>query len=98
MTNSQELKQKLGEATEQLETKIGELWTNHSHHYSNLEPWQRGTLLIALTFFLLFSLYYLTKKETPKPRELTEAEKKHLERLAEERILKRAEFLRKLQH
>ena len=84
MTNSQELKNQLGKYTKQLENK--------------LEPYQRGLLLISLTLFLLFSIYYLTKKETPKPRELTDQEKKQLEKLAEERILKRAEFLRRLQH
>ena len=82
MTNSQSLKDQLGKATEQLE--------NH------LEPWQRGLLLIALTVFLLISIYYLTKKEKPEPRELTEIERKKIEALAEERILKRAEFLRRL--
>ena len=84
MTNSQELKNQLGKYTKQLENK--------------LEPYQRGLLLISLTLFLLFSIYFLTKKETPKPRELTDQEKKQLEKLAEERILKRAEFLRRLQH
>ncbi len=82
ISNPQELKDQLGKATEQLE--------------QHLEPWQRGLLLIALTTFLLFSVYYLTKKESPKPRELTDTERKRLEALAEERILKRAEFLRKL--
>ena len=82
MTNSAELKSKLGEYTEQLE--------------SQLEPWQRGLLLITLATLLLISIYYLTKKETPTPRELTEAEKKRLEALAEERILKRVEFLNRL--
>jgi len=82
MTNSQELKDKLGKVTEQFE------------QYS--EPWQRGLLLIALTTLLIISIYYLTQKEKPEPRELTDAERKRLEALAEERILKRAEFLRKL--
>lgn len=76
------MKEPLAKLTQQLE--------NH------LEPWQRGTLILVLSTFLLFSLYLLTKKETPPPRELTEAEKKRLEALAEERILRRAEFLRKL--
>ena len=79
---SQKLKDQLGKYTEQLEQKS--------------EPWQRGLTLIALTVFLLIAIYQLTKKETPEPRELTEAEKKKLEALAEERILKRAEFLRRL--
>ena len=84
MTNSQELKDQLGKATQQLE--------NH------LEPYQRGLLLIALTTLLLISIYLLTQKEKPEPRELTEAERKKIETLAEERILKRAEFLKRLQH
>lgn len=82
MTNSQELKDRLGKAAQQLE--------NH------LEPYQRGLLLIALTTLLLISIYLLTQKEKPEPRELTDTERKRIEALAEERILKRAEFLRKL--
>lgn len=82
MTNSQEIKNKLGEYTEQLE--------------NYLEPWQRGTLILALTTLLLISIYLLTQKEKPQPRELTDAERKQLEVIAEERILKRAEFLRRL--
>ena len=97
MTNPSELKDKIGGYTEQIEKKTGELWTNLSPHYTNLEPWKRGLLLISLTLFLLFSIYYLTKKDQPKPRELTETEKKELEKFAEEKILRRAEFLRKLQ-
>ena len=81
MTNSAEIKNKLGEYTEQFEQK--------------LEPWQRGLLLIILTTLLMISVYYLTKKEKPEPRELTETERKRIEALAEERILKRAEFLRR---
>jgi len=76
------LKDKLGQTTEQFE--------NH------FEPWQRGLLLIALTTLLIASVYYLTKKEIPQPRELTDQEKKNLETQAEVRILKRAEFLKRL--
>jgi DNA-binding transcriptional regulator YbjK len=83
MTNSEKIKSKLGEYTEQLEQQ--------------LEPWQRGLILIALTVFLIFATYYLTKKETPLPRELTEDEKKKIEAMVEQRILRRAEFLRRLQ-
>ena len=82
MTNSQELKDRLGKATQQLENL--------------LEPYQRGLLLIALTTLLLISIYLLTQKEKPEPRELTDTERKRIEALAEERILRRAEFLRKL--
>ena len=83
-TNSQlnTLKEQLATATQQLETY--------------LEPWQRGALILALFYLLLITAYLLLKKEVPLPRELTEAERKKLEALAEERILKRAEFLRKL--
>jgi hypothetical protein len=97
MTNTEEIKQKLGGTTQQVENKAKEFWTSYSPHYTNLEPWQRGTLLIALTLFLLFSVFYLTQRKNPKPRELTDPEKKEIERLAEERILRRTEFLRKLQ-
>ena len=82
MTNSAEIKNKLGEYTEQLESK--------------LEPWQRGTLILVLTALLLASIYLLTKKEHPEPRELTDSERKKIEIQAEERILKRAEFLNRL--
>jgi len=51
---------------------------------------------LALTALLLISIYLLTQKERPEPRELTEAERKRIEVLAEERILKRAEFLNRL--
>ena len=89
MTNSQALKDQLGKHTEQLEKYL-------TPHYSSLEPWQRGILLIALTTFLLFAIYYLTKNNKPLPRELTDQEKKDLERRAEELILKRTEFLKRL--
>ncbi|CAG8648554.1 5152_t:CDS:2 [Ambispora gerdemannii] len=56
MTN--DLKNKLGATTEQLETVI-------APHYTNLEPWQRGLLIIALILFLLFSIYHLTKPDKP---------------------------------
>ena len=82
MTNSTEIKNKLGEYTEGLE--------------QHLESWQRGALILVLTGLLLISIYLLTKKEPPQPRELTEAERKRIEALAEERILKRAEFLNRL--
>ena len=89
MTNPQELKDQLGKTTEKLEAVI-------TPYYTNLEPWQRGLVLIALTAFLIFAIYFLTKKEKPEPRELTDAERKKLEAMAEERILKRAEFLNRL--
>ena len=77
-----DLKKTLGETTQQLEQKF--------------EPWQRGALILALVILLVISVYYLTKKENPQPRELTDSERKRLEAIAEERILKRAEFLNRL--
>ena len=85
-TNSPEIptkiKEQLATATQQLE--------------NYLEPWQRGALILYLITLLLIAAYLLLKKEYPEPRELTDAERKKLELLAEERILRRAEFLRKL--
>lgn len=92
MTNAEEIKTKLGENTEKVEAKVKEL----SPYYTNLEPWQRGLILIALISFLIFTIYLLTQKEKPEPRELTETEKKKIEALAEERILRRMDFLKKL--
>ena len=82
MTSPQEIKDKLGKTTERLE--------------QYLEPWQRGVLILSLTALLLVSVYHLLKKETLEPRELTETERKKIEAFAEERILKRAEFLNRL--
>jgi hypothetical protein len=82
MTNSEEIKSKLGKWTEGLEQE--------------LEPWQRGAIILLLLTLLLVSIYLLTKKEPSQPRELTDSEKKKIESLAEERILKRAEFLKRL--
>jgi hypothetical protein len=93
MTNPEKIKTKLGETAEKIEAKVNDFFP----YYTNLEPWQRGVLILVLIILLLTSIHLLTKKETPQPRELTDEEKKSLERLVEERILKRAEFLRKLQ-
>ena len=95
MTN--DIKKTLGETTEQVENKIRDVVNNYHPYYSKLEPYQRGLILIALTTFLILTIYYLTKKEKSIPRELTETERKRIEALAEERILKRAEFLKRLQ-
>ena len=76
------LKEQLATVSQQLETY--------------LDPWQRGALILALLYALLITAYLLLKKEIPEPRELTEAERKKIETMAEERILKRAEFLKRL--
>lgn len=77
-----DIKKTLSETTQQFE--------------QHLEPWQRGLLIIVLTILLIISTYYLLKKEKPEPRELTDSERRKLETVAEERILKRVEFLKKL--
>ena len=82
---------------QEIPTKIKEQLATASQQLENsLEPWQRGALILSLIALLLITAYLLLKKEVPEPRELTEVERKKLEALAEERILKRAEFLRKL--
>ena len=85
------------ENTNEIPTKIKEQLATASQQLENyLDPWQRGALILVLFYLLLITAYLLLKKEVPEPRELTEAEKKKIEALAEERILKRAEFLRRL--
>ncbi|CAI2182455.1 11661_t:CDS:10 [Funneliformis geosporum] len=61
MTN--DIKKTLGETTEQVENKIRETWNNYHPYYGELEPYQRGLILIALTAFLIFAIYYLTKSD-----------------------------------
>ena len=79
MTNN--LKNQLGEATEQIEATI-------APHYTSLEPWQRGLLLLALTLFLLFAIYYLTKPE-PNLNDKKETQ-------VEEKILRQMAFFKRL--
>ena len=95
--NTEELKTKLGEYTEKAESKVRETFPKCYPYYNELDSWKRGLILIALALFLLFVIYQLTNKGKTRPRELTEEERKQLEVRAEERILKRTEFLRKLQ-
>ncbi len=82
MTN--DLKTKLGEYTEQVEKKAREF----TPCYSNLEPYQRGLILIALTLFLIFSIYQLTKSE-PKMNAKKESQ-------IEDRILRQMAFFKRL--
>ena len=89
MTNSSALKDKLGKTTEQLETQAQQLFTTYSPHYSNLEPWQRGLLLIALTLFLLFSIYFLTKSD----KNLSTKKEAQLE----EKLMRQMAFFKRLQ-
>ena len=85
------------ENTNETSTKIKEQLAIASQQLENyLGPWQRGALILALFHLLLITAYLLLKKETPLPRELTEAERKKIETLAEERLLQRMAFLKKL--
>ena len=81
MTN--DLKQKLGASTEKLESLI-------SPYYTSLESWKHGLLLISLTLFLLFSIYYLTKStKTEKTSAKQEAQ-------AEEKLMRQMAFFKRL--
>lgn len=86
MTNPTQLKNTLGENTQKLESQAHQLFTDYSPYYSNLEPWQRGLLLITLTLFLLFALYYLLQ-----PNKNLQAKK---EAQIEEKILKQMAFIK----
>ncbi|CAI2181518.1 16819_t:CDS:2, partial [Funneliformis geosporum] len=82
-----DLKTKLGETTEQLENKVKEF----SPYYTNLEPYQRGLILIGLTLFLILVIYWLTKSD----KKVIKDDKKEKE--AEEKIMRQMAFFKKLQ-
>ena len=86
--NTEELKTKLGEYTEKTEAKTKELFSKHSHHYSNLDSWKRGLILIALALLLLFIIYQLTKSD---PKLSTKKESQ-----MEEKMLRQMAFFKKL--
>ena len=86
MTTTNEIKQKLGETTEQLENKVKEF----SPYYTNLEPYQRGLILIALTVFLLLIIYLLTKSD----KKVIKDDKKEKE--MEEKIMRQMAFFKRL--
>ena len=86
MTN--ELKNKLGEYTEKVESKIKESWKDYQPYYGKLESWKRGLILIALALFLFFVIYQLTK-----PERRSSAKK---EREMEERLLRQMAFFKRL--
>ena len=81
MINPQELKDKLGQTTEKLESVITPL-------YTNLEPYQRGLILMALTAFLIFTIYQLTKSE-PKLNAKKESQ-------LEEKLMRQMAFFKRL--
>ena len=87
-----ELKQKLGENTEKLERKVGELWTDFSPNYTNLEPWQRGLTLICIIALLALATYYLTHESQNKKAQ----RKAQAEQAMEDKIIRKMELLKKL--
>ena len=90
--NLTDAKQKLGEQTQKLENKASELWNDFSPHYTNLEPWQRGLLLIGIIVLLALATYYLThESQDKKVRQKSQAEA-----VLEDKIIKRMELLKKL--
>lgn len=89
---TQEIKQAIGEQTQKLETKVQELWTDFNPHYTNLEPWQRGLILIGIVVLLALVIYYLTHENKNK----TTIKKAQAEAVLEEKIIKRMELLKKL--
>ena len=86
MTTTNEIKQKLGETTEKLENKAKEF----APYYTNLEPYQRGLILIALTLFLLLIIYWLTKSD----KKVIKDDKKEKE--MEEKIMRQMAFFKRL--
>ena len=98
MTNSQEIKNKLGKHTEQLETKTKELFTKYSPYYTKLEPWQRGMLIIALILCLLLFIYYLTATSKNRAEILREKLAREKEIQSEEKLLRQMAFFKKLQN
>ena len=86
MTTTNEIKQKLGETTEKLENKAKEF----TPYYTNLEPWKRGLILIALTVFLILVIYWLTKTD----KKVIKDDKKEKE--IEEKIMRQMAFFKRL--
>ena len=87
-----ELKQKLGENTEKLENKVGELWSDFSPHYTNLEPWQRELVLISIVVLLALAIYYLTHESQDRKAQ----RKAQTEAAMEDKIIRKMELLKKL--
>ena len=87
-----QIKQNLGDQTESLEAKAQDLWNQFSPHYTNLEPWQRGLVLIGLLAFLITITYYLTHENSTKKNHRQNQAEAELEA----RLIKRMEILKKL--
>jgi len=87
-----QIKQNLGEQTTKLENQFLKTWNEFTPHYTNLEPYQRGLVLIGLVALLIFATYYLTHESQDKKLK----QKLKTEQVLEERLLKRMEVLKKL--
>ena len=87
-----QIKNQLGEQTKNLENKAQDLWNQFSPHYTNLEPWQRGLVLIGLVAFLIVTIYYLTHENSAKKK----SRQNQAESELEARLIKRMEMLKKL--
>ena len=93
MTNQLEnAKQKLGEQTQKLERKAGELWTDFSPNYTNLEPWQRGLVLVGIIVLLILVAYYLTHENQDRRAK----RKAQAEAAMEDKIIRKMELLKRL--
>ena len=87
-----QIKNQLGEQTKNLENKAQDLWNQFSPHYTNLEPWQRGLVLIGLVAFLIVTIYYLTHENSAKKK----SRQNQAESELEAHLIKRMEMLKKL--
>jgi len=94
MTNPQleQAKNQLGQQTQNLEHKISKLWSEYSPNYTNLEPWKRGLILIAILASLALAIYYLTHESQDRKAQ----RKLKAEQAQEEKLLRRMELLKKL--
>ena len=87
-----QIKNSLGEQTENFENKAQDLWNQFTPHYTNLEPWQRGLVLIGLVVLIAFITYYLTR-ESKNQKAQHQAK---IEQAQEEKIIRRMELLKRL--
>jgi len=90
--NLNQIKSQLGEKTTKFENQFLKTWNEFSPHYTNLEPWQRGIILISLLALLVFTIYYLTHES----KDLKAQRKAKQESELEARLIKRMEVLKKL--
>lgn len=85
-----DIKQTIGSNTEKVEKQAKEYWNKLAPNYSNLEPWQRGLILLGLVGLTTLTIYLLTKEDK------SERKKAKQEAMMEERLLRKMELLKKL--